>query len=46
MQKIIVTTVKLLIHRFIDFIFTGVPNYSVYQSYAVNYIIVHHFISC
>ena len=45
MQKIILTTVKLLNHRFIEFYFSGVPNYSRYQSYTGNYIIVHHFIS-
>ena len=46
MQKIVLTTVKLLIHDLLNFIFTGVPNYSGYQSYTGNYIIVHHFISC
>ena len=45
MQIIILTIVKLLIHQFIEFYFTGVPNYSGYQSNTGNYIIVHHFIS-
>ena len=46
MQKIILTTVRLLIHQFIEFFFTDFLNYSGYQSYTGNYIIVHHFISC
>ena len=44
MQKINLKTVKL--KKLLNFTFTGVPNYSGYQSYTGKYIIVHHFISC
>ena len=38
MQIIIMTIVKLLIHQLIEFYFTGVPNYSGYQSNTGNYV--------